>query len=109
MSKVAQLTESLKAKLTVQEAVSDKIVGINVASEIIANLVDEELEALHIKFTRNKVGDDIVYSFKPEPFSKLKPLADKLVANGFAIVGLSSFTTADDEVIIFKNGDWRQV
>lgn len=107
MSKVTNLTESLKARLG--EAVVSKIVGINVASEIIANLVDEELEALHIKFTRNKVGDDIVYRFKPESFSKLKPLADKLVANDFAIVGLSSFTTSDDEVIIFKNGDWRQV
>lgn len=107
MSKVAKLTESLKAQLG--ESVASKIVGINVASEVIADLVDEELKAAHIKFTRNKAGDDIVYRFKPEPFSKLKPLAVKLVANDFAIVGLSSFTTADDEVIIFKNGDWRQV
>lgn len=107
MSKVAQLTESLKARLG--EAVESKIVGINVASEIIANLVDEELEALHIKFTRNKAGDDIVYRFNPEPFSKFKLLADKLVANDFVIVGLSSFVTDDDEVVIFQNGAWRQV
>lgn len=107
MSKVTKLTESLKARLG--ESVASKIVGINVASEIIADLVDEELKAAHIKFTRNKAGDDIVYRFNPEPFSKFKLLADKLVANDFVIVGLSSFVTVDDEVVIFQNGAWRQV
>ena len=107
MSKVAKLTESLKARLG--ESVEDKIVGINVAAEEIASLAEEELKAMHIKFARNKAGDDIVFRFNPEPFSEFKLLADKLVANDFAIVGLSSFTTSDDEVIIFKNGDWRQV
>lgn len=107
MSKVAKLTESLKARLG--EAVASKIAGINVAADEIASLVDEELKAMHIKFTRNKAGDDIVYRFTPEPFSKFKLLADKLVANDFAIVGLSSFVTVDDEVAIFQNGAWRQV
>lgn len=107
MSKVTKLTESLKARLG--ESVEDKIVGINVAAEEIADLIDTELKAMHIKFTRNKAGDDIVYRFNPEPFSKFKLLADKLVANDFAIVGLSSFMTADAEVVIFQNGAWRQV
>lgn len=107
MSKVAKLTESLKAQLC--ESIASKIVGINVASEIIADLVDAELKAAHIKYTRNKAGDDIVYRFAPEPFSKFKLLADKLVANDFVIVGLSSFVTVDDEVVIFQNGAWRQV
>lgn len=107
MSKVTKLTESLKTRL--KEAVQASIVGVNAAAEEIADLVETELRSANIKFDKAKAGDDIVFTFKPESFSKLKPLADKLVANDFAIVGLSSFTTSDDEVIIFKNGDWRQV